>query len=414
MSGPSTTLPAGHELDAMTSALRAVSGDLIASYERLGARAERMERELFETNAELERKVEELDRTREWLEATLEALPCGVGVRDAGGQIVRVNRALADILGAEPQSLLGVSELPGLEGEQGGAREVTRADGEVRRLAARRSAVTTARGDFAGSVEIVDDRTELERLSERLHRVDKMAALGTMAGGLAHEIRNPMNAVGGFAELLLRAFAPGVVRDPALESKQRRWLEAIREGVREVESIIAGLLSLAEPERLCVETFATESFLEETLALALRGFGDPRRWSVQIECTLQTLCADRIQLRQALRNLVANAIQVQPDGGALRIVIRSQRDEAVLEVEDAGPGIPRADLQRVTDPFFTTRAEGTGLGLSLVHAIAELHGGTLEIDPRRSSLGGARVRIRIPLLPTATRPKPCVAPGATR
>ncbi len=401
---------ASTELDAMAAALRAVSGDLLNGYERLAERAERMERELVETNAELERKVGELDRTREWLEAILEALPCGVGVRDASGRLVRVNRALAEILGREPRELLGRGALPGLTAGATGSLEVSRPDGDLRRVAARRSPVTSAAGELAGSVEIVDDRTELESLAERLHRVDKMAALGTMAGGLAHEIRNPMNAVGGFAELLLRAWAPGRGLDPAHETRQRRWLEAIREGVREVEGIIAGLLSLAEPARLCVETFAAGPFVEETLALAVRGLDGPERWPIEVDCRLEELRGDRVQLRQALRNLVANAIHVQPGGGALRVELRRERDDAVLEVEDAGPGIPIQHLARVTDPFFTTRAEGTGLGLSLVHAIADLHGGALELDPRRSPLGGARVRIRVPLTPPATRPEAPVAP----
>lgn len=394
----------GTELDAMAAALHAVSSDLLEGYERLAARAERMERELVETNAELERKVGELDRTREWLEAILEALPCGVGVRDASGKLVRVNRALAEIVGRDSRELLGGEQLPGIAPLAAGSIEVTRPDGDLRRVAARRSAVTSADGALSGSVEIVDDRTELELLAERLHRVDKMAALGTMAGGLAHEIRNPLNAVGGFAELLLRAWVPERGLDPALESKHRRWLAAIREGVREVEGIIAGLLSLADPGRLCVETFAAGPFVEETLALALRGIDEPTRWPIAVDCRVEMLCGDRIQLRQALRNLVANAIHVQPTGGALRVELRRERDDVVLEVEDAGPGIPTRHLTRVTDPFFTTRAEGTGLGLSLVHAIADQHGGALEIDPRRSTLGGARVRIRVPLNPHATRP----------
>lgn len=410
MSALTQSQPASSELDAMAAALRTVSGDLLAGYERLALRADRMERELVETNAELERKVGELDRTREWLEAILEALPCGVGVRDAGGKLVRVNRALTEILGREPQGLLGLDALPGLTADTQGLGDVTRPDGDVRRVSARRSAVTSASGALEGSVEIVDDRTELELLAERLHRVDKMAALGTMAGGLAHEIRNPMNAVGGFAELLLRACVPGRGLDPAQETKQRRWIEAIRAGVREVEGIIAGLLSLADPGRLCVETFAAGPFVEECLSQALRGVDDPGRWPIEVVCRIEELRGDRVQLRQALRNLVANAIHVQPAGGALRVELRRERDQLVLEVEDAGPGIPPQHLARVTDPFFTTRAEGTGLGLSLVHAIADLHGGALEIDPRRSSLGGARVRIRVPLTPQVHRPQAPAAP----
>lgn len=397
-----TAAPRPAELEAMAASLSAVSGDLIASYERLAERARRMEQELCETNAELERRVRELGETRERLEAILEALPTGVAVRDAEGRIVRGNRALGRILGLDPAALLGRRELPGIESDREATFEVRRADGEVRVLASRRSEVAGLDGCRAGSVQIVDDRTELEHLAERLHRVDKMAALGTMAGGLAHEIRNPMNAIAGFADLLLRAWPPPEGDAHGLAGKHRRWLAAIREGAREVESIIAGLLSLAEPGRLAPEEFETAPLLEESVALALRGLEGPDRWRVSVECDAPRMVADRVQARQALRNLVANAIAVQPSGGRVLVRARVAVDDLLLEVEDAGPGIPSEHLRRIADPFFTTRAEGTGLGLALVHAIAQLHGGALEIDRQRSPLGGARVRIRIPLTPTPT------------
>jgi signal transduction histidine kinase len=407
--------PPAQELEAMAAALRAVSGDLLESYERLSVRARRMEQELCETNAELQRKVRELDLTRERLEAILDALPCGVAVRDGAGRIVRVNRALGRILGRAPEELLERSALPGLERGHDEVCEVHRADGEIRMLLARRSEVTGAGGEHAGSVEIIDDRTELERLAERLHRVDKMAALGTMAGGLAHEIRNPMNAIGGFAELLLRSWpSADEARGGQRPAQHRRWLEAILEGAREVESIIAGLLSLADPGRLCVERLATAPLLEEAVALALRGVPRPDRWSVRQVCDVPHLMGDHVQLRQALRNLVANALLVQPEGGQVLVHARGERAEVVLEVEDAGPGIPAEHFRRAADPFFTTRAEGTGLGLSLVHAIAQLHGGALEIDRRRSALGGARVRIRVPLLPLEVPTPPRAGRAAAR
>ena len=395
MSTLPTPVTAPRELEAMAASLRAISGDLIESYERLSVRAKRMEQELIETNAELEHKVRELDETRERLEAILEALPTGVAVRDAEGRIVRVNRALASILGVDSARLLQRIELPGLGNVRDRVCEVHRADGDVRVLLARRSDVAGADGRSAGSVEIIDDRTELERLAERLHRVDKMAALGTMAGGLAHEIRNPMNAIGGFAELLLRASSTN-----GASAQHRRWLEAIGEGAREVEGIIAGLMSLADPGRLTLEELETAPLVDEAVALALRGTDSPERWEINVECDAPKLAGDRIQVRQALRNLVANAVAVQPTGGAVLVRVRAERDDVLIEVEDAGPGIPAEHFRRAADPFFTTRAEGTGLGLSLVHAIAQLHNGALEIDRRRSPLGGARVRIRLPQRPS--------------
>jgi signal transduction histidine kinase len=102
-------------------------------------------------------------------------------------------------------------------------------------------------------------------------------------------------------------------------------------------------------------------------------------------------------MRQALRNLIANAVDCQPDGGRIHVGFHASAGEACCEVSDAGPGI-RAELRdKVCEPFFTTRPDGTGLGLAIVHTIVKLHGGRLEIAPAPSFLGGALVRIRLPL-----------------
>lgn len=374
------------ELDDLADALRAVSGDLVRSYERLAARAEHVERELA-------RKVRELDAARNELEAVLDALPTGVAVRDRHGRVVRTNAALERILGLSREELLGgeaFDDLPA-EDEPEIPREIRTPSGDRRVIARRRCDVRDADERVVGSVEIVDDRTALTRLSEHLHRVDKMAALGTMAAGIAHEIRNPLNAVGGFADLLQR---PGVP-----EEKRRRWLEAIAAGVREVDAILESMLTFARPERLHLEEFDVADTVAEAVDAAKRGHERVERWSIEWRCELERIVGDRIKLRQALRNLVSNALHVQPDGGRVLISARREGGDALLRCADAGPGIPPELADRLADPFFTTRAEGTGLGLSLVQTIASLHGGGLDIEPVAHDLGGAAFTLRIPLEP---------------
>ena len=107
--------------------------------------------------------------------------------------------------------------------------------------------------------------------------------------------------------------------------------------------------------------------------------------------------ADRIKLRQAIRNLVANAVDAQPGGGRIEVVLAQEGDDVAIRVSDAGPGIPAEVARRALEPFFTTRADGTGLGLALVHTIAQLHGGRCDIERRPSPLGGATVILRFPL-----------------
>lgn len=399
MTAPSTNVSPGVErtLDDAVRSLNSIGADLLESYQALEQRAQHVEEELCRTNAELAGKVSELDAVTRDLEAILEALPTGVVVRDDDGRVVRINRAASVVLGAEPEALLGQRLEPiASTDSEWVEQDGTDAAGLRRVIAARRCAVARTAADGrsgdAGSVEILVDRTERSQLAERVHRLDKLAALGNMAGGIAHELRNPMNAVKGFAALLERRLEPG--------SKEHQWSGRIVEGVTEADSILTSMLTLAAPERLSLESVEAAEVAHDAVAIAETDAtpdGEPSKWQVSVEARAPRFGADRLKLRQALRNLVANALDVQPTGGQVRVTATREADDVVFRVEDAGPGVPEEVRGRLLDPFFTTRAEGTGLGLSLVNTIAELHGGRVEISPRPSSLGGADIALRFPL-----------------
>jgi len=388
---PTSAAPADstpEELGAMVQSLSEISRDLLESYERLERRAERVEQELCLANRELEQKVAEV-------ETILDTLPVGVVVRDAGDRVARTNGALSTILGLDSRDSAGAPETdlprPNPDGEP---IRWTRPDGSERVLTSQRSSIRFEGGEAAGSVDVFDDRTELVRLSARVHQMDKMAALGNMAAGIAHEIRNPMNAVKGFADLFQREL------DPA--DDHYRWAKLISEGVREVDAIITSLLSFARPDGLQLQEIDPALLLDAAVAAALQrtpGERPASDWEIRTECAAGPFRGDHIKLRQALRNLVSNALDVQPEGGALRVSITERGDEVLFEVQDAGPGIPPELAGSLTDPFFTTRAEGTGLGLSLVHTLVALHGGRLDIDATPSALGGARISFQVPTSP---------------
>jgi signal transduction histidine kinase len=370
------------ELAVALQALSSISENLLASYSTLAERAERIERELAATN--------------EQLEAVLRALPTGVVVRDGAGLVLRANPTACAILGTSEQELVAAGGHPLLGAGPGETRthEIAQEGGAPRLVEQRCSPIRSPAGGSAGSVEILDDRTEVARLTERLHSLDKMAALGTMAAGIAHEIRNPLNAVRGFAELLRRDLA-----EPA---QRERYAARICTGVDEADAIIAGMLSFGAPERLRREVLDTAELVASAIELARRSLpagSDPAAWTISSSSECATCEGDRIKLRQALRNLVANALEAQPRGGSVHVGCRRRRNEVRFDVYDGGPGIAPALRKRVADPFFTTRAEGTGLGLALVHTIAELHGGRFEVSPSaapRQHGGGAHMILTLP------------------
>lgn len=359
--------------------LNRISGSLMSSYRELATRAERVEQEL-------EVKVAELDGLSRSLEAILDALPTGVVVRDGDGCIARVNRSTGRILGEDPLELLQHDGAL-LDGADGATQTWTRPDGSIRTVVCRSADVVGSDGQPSGSVEILDDQTELARLTERLHRVDKLAALGNVAAGIAHEIRNPLNAVKGFAGLLKA--------EVEASEKQRRWATCIVDGVGEIERIVASMLSFARPESLEPSTIDARALVAESRSLALGG-GASESLEVDEHVEPIQFVGDHIKLRQAVRNLLANARDVQSGTGRIRVELSRRDRELVIAVSDGGPGFPPDARERAFDPFFTTRPEGTGLGLSLVNTIAELHGGRACIDEGPCDLGGARVSLVFP------------------
>ncbi len=370
--------------------------NLQRSYSELEQRALRVENELCRANEELERKVWELDALKGHLEAVLDSLPTGVVVRDTNGTIVRVNGATSRILGESEAELLGRREHPALRAEvsDGEAREVTVANGRRAFLASSYSPIVVAADSdgtqdrLDGSVEIIEDCTERKRLTERLHAADKMAALGTMAAGIAHEIRNPLNAIKGFASLLVRQG----LTDPLHE----RWAHLIVEGSIEADAIIENMLTFGSPERLRLEEIDGEELLESAVRTAFGEIVERGALDIRIENHAPAFTGDRIKLRQALRNLLVNAADAMGNKGPLKLILDFDEGEIVATVSDSGPGISSEVRQKVLDPFFTTRAEGTGLGLALVSTIAQLHGGNVQIHSEPSPLGGAQISLHIP------------------
>ncbi len=388
--------------EAMRS-LSSIGATLAESYAALERRAARVEEEL-------ERKLGELDAVTRHLAAILDALPTGVVVRDAEGCVVRANGAALAILATSAGELIGAHGHPLLDApprpaqaEAGSAaavragpwleREVEGPDGGRLVIASRKSALEEG-GAARGWVEILDDRTALVELGERLHALDKLAALGNMAGGIAHELRNPMHAAQGFAALLERRLEPG--------TKEQRFARRIVEGLTDAEAVLSSMLTLAAPRPLLRESIDPVELVDEAVRVALAPHvaeGTAAQWRIERDVDAPPFQGDRLKLRQALRNLVANALEAQPDGGTLRIQARAQGGRLELRVADAGPGIPAELRARILDPFFTTRPQGTGLGLALVGAIAGLHGGSVDVRARRSDLGGADIGLILPLSP---------------
>ncbi len=245
-------------------------------------------------------------------------------------------------------------------------------------------------------------QAELAEANERLRRSRSLAALGEMAAGIAHEIRNPLGAIRLNAELLAEDVA-GQVESSASVDKIRRASERL-------ERIVTDVLRFARDTRVHASaTNAADIF--EVAASDCEGLLESERvelrLDIQGECRLQ---ADGALVAQAISNLARNAIEAMRGStervltlGAREARLRTpdgaRRDFIVLFVEDSGPGIPLAARERIFNPFFTTREEGTGLGLAIVHRIVDAHGGMTSCGDAQHRASGARLELSLPLTP---------------
>lgn len=237
----------------------------------------------------------------------------------------------------------------------------------------------------------VTQREETRQLARRALVAEKLAAVGNLAAGLSHEIRNPLNAASLQLTLLdrrLRRLAPDV-QPPLLEP-----LSLVQEEIQRLKLIVEDFLAFARPR----EFKPTLVNLGALAAKVLDLFAEQAdQAGVRLERRLDAVRpieGEGERLQQALTNLVVNALHATPPGGWIRIEVGEKSGEAFLAVEDSGPGIAPSVRKHLFEPFFTTKELGSGLGLALVHAIVQQHAGSISLE---EGGGGARFVIRLPL-----------------
>lgn len=280
------------------------------------------------------------------------------------------------------------------DGERDGAG-LDRATVAFERLA---GALVDERERLAAKVaELLRSNAELASARESLLRTEKLATVGRLAAGVAHEVGNPLGAIGGYAELARgRLAARG--GDPEVVD----WLQRIAAETERIDRIVRELLDFARPAPPARAPVSVAGAIDAALRLARV---QPRFREVTVALDLPPdlppAWADAGRLSQLFLNLLLNAGDAMAGRGELRIAARASGGAVEIAVEDRGPGIPEPALRQIFDPFFTTKppGEGTGLGLSICHAIVESCGGAIQAANRVG--GGAVFTVRLPRPPPA-------------
>jgi signal transduction histidine kinase len=269
-------------------------------------------------------------------------------------------------------------------------------------------AIEDSAGRFLGAMLVARNLGYLSHVHSTLNYSRKLAALGRLMAGVAHEVKNPLNAMTIHLELLKQKLtaapvAVAVGAEGSMASAERRavtdvskHVNVISNEIRRLDEVVAGFLKFARPDELRLQPVRLGDLISDVVTTVAP---EAERNGVTIKVDLQPspteINADQGMLRQALLNLALNACQAMPNGGALRIACRSTLRRTVeIDVEDTGVGIPPEDLERIFDLYFTTKQKGSGIGLSMVYRIVQLHDGEVEVESTPGS--GTRFRLIFP------------------
>jgi PAS domain S-box-containing protein len=266
-------------------------------------------------------------------------------------------------------------------------------DGTTRKVLSRRIPIRDADGKTVMYQGFNIEITALDQMQARLSRAERLATLGQVAAGIAHEIRNPLVGIGSTTAILLEEAGPS---DP-----RRQDLEVILRETRRLDRIVSQIVDYARPRSLCPTVFALDELVHESLLL-LEGAIKEKHLKVErrLHPNLSQVQADRDQIKQVLINVFQNAVEAMADGGTLSIeafdLPCEQKPGTLMAIMDTGSGIALADVPHVFEPFFTTgKRNGTGLGLAICRNIVEAHQGDIRMESLQGV--GSTVRIWLPL-----------------
>jgi len=397
-------------------------GGLAVAFNHMTSQLRQQRGALEDANSELRRRLEELADLKSYTDNVLASMINGLITVDLDGRVVTLNpaaelmtgffageatgRYCTDVFAGTPQlgeilmeTIASRTAYPGM------AVTVRRRNGRTLSVEISAAPLKGGEGKDLGVIAVMRDLTVVRELETRLRRSDRLAALGSLAAGLAHEIKNPLTSLLTFSRHLTRRFDD--------EQFREKFQSVVPHELQRINGIVERLLELARPSRLTFAAVRLPALLERVVDLCAHELdGRGVRLTREYARDLPAIWADADALHQSLVNLVRNALDAMPAGGRLvlrvgwagsdDIVVAGARNPGAarrvqIEVEDSGVGIAPEAADRVFNPFFSTKESGTGLGLALTHKIIEDHGGV--IDFRAAPGGGTIFRIALALFP---------------
>jgi two-component system sensor histidine kinase HydH len=351
-----------------------------------------------------------LVRIKAFSDNVVENMPIGLIALDDQRRVASYNQAAQSILGFETDTVVGYSaaqilpdliteEIEGLTAEGDVVEkeiDCRLTDGRLIPLALSASALYDGDRRFLGFVLLLKDLREVYALRREIHRNQRLASVGRLAAGVAHEVRNPLSSIKGFATYFKERYR---------EKPEDQQVAGIMiQEVDRLNRVIGQLLDFARPIKVVVKAVAVPQLVADSLKLME---AQAKEKAIEIETIiapqLQAVFLDPDRVKQVLLNLYLNALDAMEAGGRLGVSADAEDRGRwiIFRVSDSGHGIPKENQSQIFDPYYTTKSTGTGLGLAIAHNIVDAHGGRIEIESAAGE--GTTVTVRIPV--TREEPK---------
>ena len=345
------------------------SKSLESHYAKLRERVNYLTQELENKNAQLNQAILEVRESKDYLQAVLQSINEAIIVLDQDEKISMINRASEELFctGAERAVSMRLEELnfhlnDGLSGTKLTVNDRTYD------VILSRSTVLDPEGKIRGFVILIKDITRIKDLERQQERNQRLIAMGEMAAKIVHEIRSPLCSIELFSNMLTDDLEGTANSDMA---------RGISTGIKSLNNILTNMLFFAKPQKPALKDIRLDLAIEESIAM-LTPLIEVRGVKIMKSLSTEIVAGDTELLKQVFMNILMNAVQAMPEGGKIEISMASNDEYASVFIVDEGEGIRHENVEKIFDPFFSTKDTGTGLGLAIAHKIMQCHDGLIR------------------------------------
>ncbi|MBI4654854.1 MAG: PAS domain S-box protein [Nitrospirae bacterium] len=367
-------------------------GFVVDTFQELVWKLKEKEKELERLRSLAEDKARRIEA---YSENILQSVPSGVVSLDNSMKIKSINQAAERILGIKAEDALDrdcdeifneplTEVIKKCETISRGEYQYITKDKRHIYLGVTTSQLRDVSGGAIGFILVFTDITDVKTMQAQMELRERLTQIGEMSAGIAHELRNPMSVIAGYARLL----------NKKIDEPDKATVNAILKEIGSLDRIISELLAFAKPTDINKSPVNINKMVEETVSAIVT---DNRSINVIINAdNTLNINADEVLLRQTLTNLFLNAVEAMPEGGTIEVELSLHHHKAEIKIKDTGHGIPQNIIQKIFLPFYTTKEKGTGLGLALVQKIIISHGGGIKVESREAE--GTVFTITLPVI----------------